>query len=82
MSWLTSCCAERCSTTVMVLQFPTIGIAGGYIFGGIIGPAYGWQAPFFIQVCTHHPDSCPSGTGRMLCWFIPPNMLSPFPFCC
>ncbi|KAK9904850.1 hypothetical protein WJX75_003822 [Coccomyxa subellipsoidea] len=29
--------------------FPTLGIAGGYIFGGIIGPALGWRYAFFIQ---------------------------------
>ena len=32
--------------------FPTVGIAGGYIFGGVIGISMGWRAPFLIQV-TH-----------------------------
>ena len=34
------------------VQFPTLGIAGGYIFGGLIGPALGWRYAFFIQVPT------------------------------
>ncbi|BDA49430.1 probable protein spinster homolog 1 [Coccomyxa sp. Obi] len=29
--------------------FPTLGIADGYIFGGLIGPALGWRYAFFIQ---------------------------------
>ena len=31
-------------------QLPTIGIAVGYIAGGLIGPALGWRAAFLIQV--------------------------------
>ncbi len=31
-------------------QFPTLGIAGGYIFGGLVGPALGWRYAFWIQV--------------------------------
>lgn len=30
--------------------FPTVGIAGGYIFGGVIGASMGWRMPFLIQV--------------------------------
>ena len=30
--------------------FPTVGIAGGYIFGGVIGASMGWRMPFIIQV--------------------------------
>ncbi|EIE19048.1 MFS general substrate transporter [Coccomyxa subellipsoidea C-169] len=29
--------------------FPTLGIAAGYIFGGLIGPLLGWRYAFFIQ---------------------------------
>ncbi|KAL3134907.1 hypothetical protein ABBQ32_007873 [Trebouxia sp. C0010 RCD-2024] len=29
--------------------FPTVGIAGGYIFGGVVGASMGWRMPFFIQ---------------------------------
>lgn len=32
--------------------FPTVGIAGGYIFGGVVAPLTGWRVPFFIQVKT------------------------------
>jgi hypothetical protein len=30
--------------------FPTVGIAVGYIFGGVIGASMGWRMPFLIQV--------------------------------
>ena len=30
--------------------FPTVGIAGGYIFGGVIGISMGWRMPFLLQV--------------------------------
>ncbi len=32
------------------MQFTTIGIAAGYIFGGVIGPPLGWRAAFLLQV--------------------------------
>eukprot|EP00891_Asterochloris_glomerata_P005956 jgi/Astpho2/5956/Aster-02438 len=35
--------------------FPTVGIAAGYIFGGLVGPALGWPAPFFIQAALGVP---------------------------
>ena len=41
-------------------QFPTLGIAAGYIFGGIVGLDYGWRIPFFIQVLP-----CPA-TARLV----------------
>ncbi|CAL8464686.1 g4221 [Coccomyxa elongata] len=35
--------------------FPTLGIAGGYIFGGLIGPALGWRYAFWIQALVGLP---------------------------
>ena len=45
------------------LQFPTLGIAAGYIFGGVVGLDYGWRIPFFIQVLP-----CPGTAGRVWPW--------------
>lgn len=36
--------------------FPTVGIAGGYIFGGVIGASMGWRMPFLIQVSLFLPS--------------------------
>ena len=36
------------------VQFPTLGIATGYIFGGIVGLDYGWRIPFYVQVRAEH----------------------------
>ena len=34
----------------LFLQFNPLGTAAGYIFGGLLAPAAGWRAPFFVQV--------------------------------
>jgi len=34
----------------ILFMFPPVGIAGGYIFGGVIGASMGWRMPFLIQV--------------------------------
>ncbi|DBB18663.1 TPA: hypothetical protein ACH3X3_000277 [Trebouxia sp. C0006] len=35
--------------------FPTVGIAVGYIFGGVIGASMGWRMPFLIQAAVCVP---------------------------
>ena len=41
--------AQKTLWFAVLYLFPTVGIAAGYIFGGLVGPALGWPAPFFIQ---------------------------------
>ena len=45
--------AQKTLWFAVLYLFPTVGIAAGYIFGGLVGPALGWPAPFFIQVRRH-----------------------------
>lgn len=32
------------------LQAQIVGLAGGYIYGGLVGTALGWRWAFYIQV--------------------------------
>ena len=54
------------------VQFTTIGIAAGYIFGGVIGPPLGWRAAFLLQVCLP-PDSSPWWSAEAVVAFTVPS---------
>ena len=40
------------------VQSIPLGTAAGYILGGLIAPAFGWRAPFFMQVPVPCCSSC------------------------
>ena len=63
--------AQKTLWFAVLYLFPTVGIAAGYIFGGLVGPALGWPAPFFIQASVQNTITfcrqlSPCGTLNLL----------------